>query len=124
VAAELIAIDSDAVDDCRAALPDEEMLELIVRAFDALADVNRAKILYALIRRPLCVRDIAITIGSSESAVSHQLRILRERRLVKTERKGQLIEYRLDDHHVTALFKEAEFHADHLRHSRPDHSYP
>jgi DNA-binding transcriptional ArsR family regulator len=123
VAGELVAIDSDAVDECQAALPDEEIVELVVQAFDALADVNRAKILYALIRRPLCVRDLAITIGSSESAVSHQLRILRERGLVKTERKGHLIEYRLDDHHVAALFKEAEFHADHQRRGLPDHPY-
>jgi DNA-binding transcriptional ArsR family regulator len=123
VATELVAIDSEAVEECQAALPDEEIVELLVQAFDALADVNRAKILYALIRRPLCVRDLAITIGSSESAVSHQLRILRERRLVKTERKGHLIEYRLDDHHVAALFKEAEFHADHLRRGLPDHPY-
>jgi len=123
LAPELVAIDSDAVDEAQAALPDEEIVALIVQAFDALADVNRAKILYALIRHPLCVRDLAITIGSSESAVSHQLRILRDRRLVKTERKGHLIEYRLDDHHVAALFKEAEFHADHLRRGLPDHPY-
>jgi DNA-binding transcriptional ArsR family regulator len=123
VASELIAIDPHAVVEGQAALPDEEVLALVVQAFDALADVNRAKILYALIRRPLCVRDLAITIGSSESAVSHQLRILRERRLVKTERKGHLIEYRLDDHHVAALFKEAEYHADHLRRGLPDHPY-
>src|ERR1700682_544568 len=123
LAPELVAIDSDAVDEAQAALPDEEIVALIVQAFDALADMNRAKILYALIRRPLCVRDLAITIGSSESPVSHQLRILRDRRLVKTERKGHLIEYRLDDHHVAALFKEAEFHADHLRRGLPDHPY-
>src|ERR1700682_194608 len=123
LAPELVAIDSDAGDAAQAALPDEEIVALIVQSSAALADVNRAKILYALIRPPLCVRDLAITIGSSESAVSHQLRILRDRRLVKTERKGHLIEYRLDDHHVAALFKEAEFHADHLRRGLPDHSY-
>jgi ArsR family transcriptional regulator, lead/cadmium/zinc/bismuth-responsive transcriptional repressor len=123
VASELLAIDSDAVEDCRAALPDKDIVELMVQAFDALADVNRAKILYALIRRPLCVRDLAITIGSTESAVSHQLRILRDRHLVKAERKGHLIEYRLDDHHVAALFTEAEYHADHLRRGLPDHPY-
>ena len=123
MATELVAINSEAVQECQAALPDGETLALIASAFDALADVNRAKILYALIRRPLCVRDLAITIGSSESAVSHQLRILRDRRLVKAERKGHLLEYRLDDHHVAALFKEAEYHADHLRQGLPDHTY-
>jgi ArsR family transcriptional regulator, lead/cadmium/zinc/bismuth-responsive transcriptional repressor len=120
----LVAIDSEAVDECQAALPEEHILELMVQAFDALADTSRAKILYALIRRPLCVRDLAITIGSSESAVSHQLRILRDRHLVKAMRKGHLLEYRLDDHHVAALFKEAAYHADHLRSGLPDHPYP
>jgi len=120
---DLVAIDQKAVDDCQDALPEPDILELMVQAFDALADASRAKILYALIRRPLCVRDLAITIGSSESAVSHQLRILRDRRLVKAERKGHVLEYRLDDHHVAALFKEAEYHAGHLRHGLPDHPY-
>jgi DNA-binding transcriptional ArsR family regulator len=121
VAAELVPIDAEAVADCQAFLPEEDILELVVSAFDALADPTRAKVLYALTRRPLCVRDLAITVGSSESAVSHQLRLLRDRRLVKPVRKGHLIEYRLDDHHVAALFKEAEFHADHVRRGLPNH---
>jgi DNA-binding transcriptional ArsR family regulator len=120
--AELIPIDPEAVADCQAVLPEEGILELVVSAFDTLSDPTRAKILYALTRRPLCVRDLAITVGSSESAVSHQLRILRDRRLVKPVRKGHLIEYRLDDHHVTALFREAEYHADHVRRNLPDHA--
>jgi len=120
----LIAIDSEAVADGQAALPEEQIVELVVQAFETLADATRAKILYALIRRPLCVRDLAITIGSSESAVSHQLRILRDRGLVKATRKGHVLEYRIDDHHVAALFKEAEYHADHIRRGLPDHAYP
>lgn len=118
-----MAIDSEAVADSQAALPEEGIVELVVQAFDTLADLTRAKLLYALIRRPLCVRDLAITIGMSESAVSHQLRILRDRRLVKTMRKGHLLEYRIDDHHVAALFKEAEYHADHVRRGLSDHPY-
>jgi len=111
------------VADCRAAIPEGEILELVVRAFDALADPTRARLLYALTRRPLCVRDLAITAGASESAVSHQLRILRDRRLVKAVRYGHRIEYRLDDHHVAALFKEAEYHAHHVRRALPNHPY-
>ena len=62
--------------------------------------------------------------GASESAVSHQLRLLKDRRLVKGERDGNSVRYRLDDHHVEALFKEAECHADHVRQGLPDHPYP
>jgi len=103
-------------------MPDAQFLDLVVDAFQVLADRTRTKILYALSRRPLCVRDIAIAVGSSESAISHQLRLLRERRLVKAVRRdGNQIEYRLDDHHVANLFREAEYHADHVRKGLPDH---
>jgi ArsR family transcriptional regulator len=64
-------IDAAAVADARAALPPDEILELVVRAFETLGDPTRAKILYALARRPMCVRDLALTAGVAESAVSH-----------------------------------------------------
>jgi DNA-binding transcriptional ArsR family regulator len=105
------------------ALP-EEQLRLMVEAFEALADLTRARILYALIRQPLCVRDLAILTGVSESAVSHQLRFLRDRRLVKSQREGNVIYYEMDDHHVASLFREADYHVDHVRQALPDHPYP
>jgi len=76
------AIDAEAVEEARRALPDPAVLDLVVEAFGALSD-KRAKILYALVRRPLCVPDLALTVDASESAVSHHLRLLRDRRLVK-----------------------------------------
>jgi ArsR family transcriptional regulator, lead/cadmium/zinc/bismuth-responsive transcriptional repressor len=117
-------IDPEAVAEVREAAPPEDLLALVVEAFGALADPTRARILYALTRRPLCVRDLAHVVGVSESAVSHQLRLLRDRRLVRPERAGNIIYYALDDHHVAALFREAEYHADHVRHGTPDHPYP
>ena len=118
-------IDPEAVAEARLGLPEQQILQLVVEAFGAFSDPTRAKILYALVRRPLCVRDIALTVGASESAVSHQLRLLRDRRLVKrVRRSGNQIEYHLDDHHVAALFKEAEYHADHVRSGLPDHPHP
>lgn len=117
-------IDAEAVADVRAQAPTDALVALVVEAFGALADPTRAKILYALIRRPLCVRDLSLIAGVSESAVSHQLRLLRERRLVKPRRQGNIIYYTVDDHHVAALFREAEYHADHVRQALPDHPYP
>jgi len=67
--------------------------------------------------------DLALLVGLSESAVSHQLPFLRDRRLVKPRGQGTVISYTLDDHHVAALFKQAEYHADHIRHGLPDHAY-
>jgi ArsR family transcriptional regulator len=121
---QLVAIDPQAVAEVRAAEPAADLLALVVEAFGALADPTRARILYALIQRPLCVRDLAIVVGVSESAMSHQLRLLRERRLVKAHRAGNVITYAVDDHHVAALFREAEYHADHVRQGTPDHPYP
>lgn len=120
----LSPIDSEAVSDARDAAPSEGLLTAVVETFQALADPTRARILYALSRRPLCVRDLAILVGVSESAVSHQLRLLRDRRLVKAKRSGTVITYAVDDHHVAALLREAEYHVDHVRQSLPDHPYP
>src|SRR6202011_5522918 len=70
----LIAIDAEAVEAARAAALPEAHLLLLVETFQALADPTRARILYALTMRPMCVRDLAILVGVSASAVSHQLR--------------------------------------------------
>ena len=117
----LTPIDAEAVQAAQAAALPEEHLLLLVETFQALADLTRARILFALIQRPLCVRDLAILVGVSESGVSHQLRFLRERRLVKPRREGNVIYYTVDDHHVAALFKEADYHIDHVRQGLPDH---
>jgi DNA-binding transcriptional ArsR family regulator len=116
--------DRVALEAAREAMPTKRLLEVVVETCAALADGTRARILYALIKGPLCVRDLALLTGVSESAVSHQLRLLKDRRLVQAARRGNFIHYSLDDHHIAALFKEAEYHADHVLQSRPDHDYP
>ncbi len=120
----LAAIDPAAVAAGRASVPPDDLLRIVVETFGALADPTRARILYALRSGELCVRDLAHVTGVSESAVSHQLRVLRDRRLVKTRRDGNIIYYEVDDHHVADLFREAEYHADHVRQNIPDHPYP
>ena len=120
----LVPIDPRGLAEAREAVPSETVVTIVVETFQALADPTRARILYALTRRSVCVRDLAILLGISESAVSHQMRLLRDRRLVKSRREGKVIYYTLDDHHVAALFREAEYHADHIRSGLPDHTYP
>lgn len=119
----LTAIDAAALSAGREAVPDDAIVGGVVAAFRALGDPTRARILYALTRGPMCVRDLAILVGVSESGVSHQLRFLREQRLVKPNRHGNVIAYTLEDHHVGALFREAEYHADHVRQGLADHPY-
>lgn len=123
MAARLKPIDPDGLSRARRGVPAEALLTGVVETFEALADPTRARLLYALRKRSLCVRDLAAIAGVSESAVSHQLRFLKDRRLVKARRRGNVVTYSVDDHHLPALFREAEYHADHVRHNRPDHPY-
>ncbi len=123
MAVRLKPINPKGVTRARQALPPDALLAIVVETFEALADPTRARLLYALRKRSLCVRDLAAVTGVSESAVSHQLRFLRDRRLVKSRRRGNVVTYSVDDHHLGALFREAEYHADHVRINRPDHPY-
>lgn len=82
----------------------------LARVFKVIGDPSRVKIIYALLQSELCVGDISTAVGLSPSAVSHQLRVLRDSRLVKSRREGQLIYYSLDDHHVINLLSECLEH--------------
>lgn len=120
----LRAIEPETVQLIQSSSPPETLLTLVVETFQALADATRLKILYALVKSEVCVRDLAILVGVSESAISHQLRILRDRRLVTQRRRGNVIYYSLNDTHLAVLFQEAEYHADHVYQGIPDHPYP
>src|SRR5262249_47214342 len=118
-----LPIDAGAVEAAQHEALPEVRLQLIVETFQALSDPTRARILYALTRQTLCVRDLAIVVGISESGVSHHLRFLRDRRLVKSKREGTTIYYSVDDQHVATLFQEATYHVDHVWRGLPDHPY-
>ncbi len=120
---ELTPINPTSVAEVQATFPSEALITVVVSTFQALSDPTRLKILYALTKRPCCVRDLAILVGVSESAVSHQLRLLRDRHLVKQKREGNVIYYSLHDGHLAAFFREAEYHADHVYQGIPDHPY-
>ncbi|MGB3311130.1 MAG: metalloregulator ArsR/SmtB family transcription factor [Nodosilinea sp.] len=82
--------------------------------FSALSDPHRLKLLSALAQQELCVCDLAAAVKMGESAVSHQLRVLRSQRLVKYRRQGRNVYYSLADSHITALYREV---AEHLEES-------
>jgi ArsR family transcriptional regulator len=86
------------------------LVEALADTFKVLGDATRVRILDVLSRREVCVRDIASELGLTESAVSHQLRLLRSARLVRPRRAGQMVFYTLDDHHVVRLFAQAYEH--------------
>lgn len=117
----LVPIDPDTVAELQSSAPSEELVSVVAGTFQALGDPTRLKILYALVKRSCCVRDLAILVGVSESAVSHQMRFLKDRRLVKQRREGTTIYYSLNDSHMAVFFREAEEHANHVYHDLPDH---
>lgn len=98
------AVDEEKVQAVRDALPDEEILQDLAETFRTLGDGSRVKILYALARQELCVHDLALLLGVSSSAVSHQLSTLRRMRLVRSRRDGRMVYYHLDDDHIEKLF--------------------
>jgi ArsR family transcriptional regulator len=121
--AELAAIDPGVVEELRATGPSETLVTLVAEMFHVLGDPTRLKILYLLMRHACCVRDLAILVGVSESAISHQLKLLKDRQLVQARREGTTIYYSLADHHLGPLFREAESHAEHIQ-NVPGHSHP
>lgn len=78
--------------------------------FKVFADSTRLKILYVLFNGEVCVCDIAKSIGSEQSLVSHQLRILKQTNLVKYRREGKVIYYSLSDNHIKTIFAQAKEH--------------
>ena len=102
----------DAVRAARAALPPVDKLAGVAALFGALADPTRIRIVAALSSRELCVCDLAAALGVSESAVSHQLRLLRDSRIVRTRRSGRQIFYTLDDQHVVKLLSQGLEHVE------------
>lgn len=91
-------------------MPSDEILCDISELFKVFGDSTRVKILYALFEREMCVCDIAELISMTQSAVSHQLRILKQSRLVKGRREGKSVLYSLDDDHIQMIFDQALAH--------------
>ena len=97
-------------EDFEGELPDEEILYDLADLFKIFSDTTRIKILFALMNSELCVADIAETVGASQSAVSHQLRILKQSRLVKFQRDGKNVVYSLSDSHVHTMLDQGLTH--------------
>ena len=91
-------------------MPDEELLYDVADLFKAFSDTTRIKILFALMEHGLCVADLAEAIGASQSAVSHQLRTLKQARLVRPQRDGKNVVYSLSDDHVFTMLAQAMTH--------------
>ena len=86
--------------------------DALAETFKVLGDATRVRIIDAISRSERCVQDIAEIVGLSESAVSHQLRLLRGMRLVRPRRDGRMVFYALDDQHIVRLFEQGLEHVE------------
>jgi len=93
-------------------LPEEDTKQA-AELFKILGDATRIKILHALSKRELCVCDIAAVVAMGQSAISHQLRLLRGARLVKYRKEGKMVWYSLDDEHIALLLSQGIEHVTH-----------
>ncbi len=100
---DFLAVHEDVVKRVKEKQPDDEYLYELADLFKVFGDTTRIKILYALFESELCVGDIAQILGLSQSAVSHQLRVLKDSKLIKFRREGKVIFYSLDDDHVRTI---------------------
>jgi ArsR family transcriptional regulator, lead/cadmium/zinc/bismuth-responsive transcriptional repressor len=109
---DLVQIDLARVRKLRSELVAPDAVQGLADTFSALGDPTRVRILDVLSHGELCVCDLAAVLGLSQSAVSHQLRLLRNIRLVRPRRDGRIVFYSLDDQHIISIFKQTLQHVE------------
>lgn len=97
-------IHKDVVEEVKDKLPQEEILYDLAELFKVFGDGTRIKIICSLFESEMCVCDLSALLNISQSAISHQLRVLKSARLVKFRRAGKVIYYSLDDEHIKQIF--------------------
>lgn len=112
---DLVQIDLARVRKIRAALVAPDAVTGLAETFSALGDPTRVRILDALSHGELCVCDLAAVLRLSQSAVSHQLRLLKNMRLVRARRDGRMVFYTLDDQHIMSIFRQTLQHVEEAR---------
>lgn len=106
----ITCIHEDVVNKVKSQLPDDEVLYDLAELFKTFGDSTRVKIICALFESEMCVCDLAAVLSVSQSAVSHQLRLLKQARLVKFRRNGKVVYYSLDDNHIKEIFNQGFKH--------------
>ena len=97
-------IHEDIVGKVKNKMPEDEKLYDLAELFKVFGDTTRIKIIYALFEEEMCVCDIADLLNMTQSAISHQLRVLKQARLVKFRKEGKVVYYSLDDNHINQIF--------------------
>ncbi len=107
---EYMCVHEDIVEKVNQAMPREEQLFDLAELFKVFGDSTRIKILFVLFEAEMCVCDIAQLLGMTQSAISHQLQVLKKSKLVKYRREGKTVFYSLDDGHVRTILGQGMEH--------------
>ena len=107
---EFLQVHQDVVDEVIKRMPDEDLLMDLSELFKVFGDSTRIKILYVLLESDMCVCDLAQILNMTQSAISHQLRILKQSKLVKNRREGKTVIYSLADGHVRSSISQGMEH--------------
>ena len=107
---EVFCIHEETVQNARSAMPEEEKIQELADFYKVFGEASRVKILYALLQTEMCVCDLAALLGMTQSAISHQLRVLKQAKLVKNRREGKTIFYSLADGHIQNIISQGMEH--------------
>ena len=103
-------VHQETIDYAREKMPDEELLYDLAELFKVFGDTTRVKILCALFEAEMCVCDISTLLNMTQSSISHQLRVLKNAKLVKNRKEGKSVYYSLNDDHIKHIFKQGLDH--------------
>lgn len=107
---EVTCVHDDAVRMVHKKMPEEELLKELADFYKVFADPTRIKILCVLLESEMCVCDLAEVLGMTQSAISHQLRVLKQMKLVKNRREGKTVYYSLADGHIQTIISQGMEH--------------
>ena len=111
---ECTVIHEETVKKIKQKMPEDGYIYDLAELFKVFADSTRMKVIYSLLEVELCVCDIANIVGTTQSAISHQLRILKQAKLVKFRKEGKVVFYSLDDDHIHEIVKKRCEHIEEL----------
>lgn len=107
-------IHNDVIKKVKDTMPSDELIFDVAELFKVFGDSTRMKIICALLEEELCVCDIAAITNTTQSAISHQLRVLKQAKLVKYRKEGKIVYYSLDDEHVREIFVKGREHIEEI----------
>lgn len=107
---QISAIHPEIIKEVNNKMPDENTLNKVADLFKVFGDFTRVRIIFALFKSEMCVCDLAFLLSMSSSAISHQLRVLKQAEIVRFRRDGKVVYYSLDDEHVYKIFEQGFEH--------------